>query len=96
MRPASRRFSAAVAIGSVPGRWATTPIARRTRSGSAATSIPATRAEPESAAARVERIFTVVDLPAPFGPRSPNTVPGAARKLNPRNALTGGLFLPAE
>lgn len=38
-------------IGSVPGFWATGPIARRSRSGWAATSIPATRADPESAAA---------------------------------------------
>ena len=30
----------------------------------------------------VVRIFTVVDLPAPFGPSSPKIVPGATRQAH--------------
>ncbi len=56
-----------MATGSAPEFWATTPIARRTRSGWRSTSCPATVAVPESGRARVVRILTVVDLPAPFG-----------------------------
>src|ERR1700722_14976045 len=39
--------------------------------------IPATTADPEVGAIRVPRIRTVVVLPAPFGPRKPNTSPRA-------------------
>jgi hypothetical protein len=34
----------------------------------------------------VVRIFMVVDLPAPFGPSSANTVPGITLKLTPLSA----------
>ncbi len=34
----------------------------------------------------VERILTVVDLPAPFGPSSPKIVPGATDRLTPSRA----------
>ena len=37
--------------------------------------IPATVAEPEVGASRVPSVRTVVVLPAPFGPRKPNTSP---------------------
>ena len=36
----------------------------------------------------VVRILTVVDLPAPFGPSSPNTVPAGTARLTPRTAST--------
>ena len=75
MRPDSSRFSRPVAVGSAPDRWATTPMARRTAAAWARTSRPATLADPESAWARVVRILTVVDLPAPLGPSSPKIVP---------------------
>ncbi len=65
--PCSTRFSRPVACGSMPARWPTTPIMRRTLPGSRRTSIPATRASPSSGRDRVVRILTVVDLPAPFG-----------------------------
>jgi hypothetical protein len=71
MRAASTRFSRPVAIGSEDGRCETSPILRRTASGSAATSAPATEAVPESARDSVDSTLTVVDLPAPFGPSSP-------------------------
>jgi hypothetical protein len=45
-----------------------TPIAARTRPGSAATSWPATRTWPASAGSRVDRIWTMVVFPDPFGP----------------------------
>ena len=40
---------------------------------------PATVAEPELGAIRVPSMRTVVVLPAPFGPRNPNTSPLATR-----------------
>jgi hypothetical protein len=68
--------------------WATTPIVRRTRSASAITSSPATRAVPPSGLASVVRIFTAVDLPAPLGPSSANTLPGATANDSPSSAVT--------
>ena len=42
---------------------------------SALSGIPATIAEPEVGAISVPSVRTVVVLPAPFGPRKPNTSP---------------------
>ena len=77
-----------MATGSAPLRWATTPILRRTWAGLARTSSPATIAVPESAWARVVRILTVVDLPAPLGPSRATTVPAGTAKLSPARART--------
>ena len=52
------------------------------------TSRPATRAVPASGERRVERIRTVVVLPAPLGPSTPRTVPGAASRSTPSSART--------
>ena len=60
---------------------------RRTSSGSLATSTPATRAEPDVIDSSVVSIFTVVDLPAPFGPRKPKTSPA----LDPQVDAADGL-----
>ncbi len=60
-------FSRPVAWTSTPDPWATTPIERRTRSGRAATSIPATAAVPSSACVSVVRIFTAVVFPGTVG-----------------------------
>ena len=49
------------------------PIAARTALGSRATSWPATRASPPSAPSSVDRIWTVVVLPAPLGPSRAKT-----------------------
>ena len=38
---------------------------------------------------RVVSIFPVVDLPAPFGPRHPNTPPLADRQVNPAYRFHG-------
>src|SRR5262245_55410330 len=47
---------------------------------------PATAAEPEVGAMSVPRVRTVVVLPAPFGPRKPNTSPRPTSKLTSSNA----------
>ena len=47
------------------------PMRSRTAFGSESTSWPATRAVPEVGVSNVQSIFTMVDFPAPFGPRKP-------------------------
>ena len=83
MCAASSRFSRPVAWRSVPDPCVTTPIARRTSFGCASTSMPATVAAPLVGRDSVVRILMVVDLPAPFGPSRPNTVPGRTREAQP-------------
>ena len=51
---------------------------------------PETRAWPESGRASVVRIFIVVDLPAPFGPKSPKIVPASTENVRPFSAFTPG------
>ena len=63
--------------------WPVTPIAARTASGSRARSWPATRTSPPSARISVDRICTVVVLPAPLGPSSAKTVPSATSRSMP-------------
>ena len=48
---------------------------------------PATTAEPELGAMRVPSMRTVVVLPAPFGPRNPNTSPLATLSDRPSTAV---------
>ncbi len=48
---------------------------RRTAAASVVHLVSGDRAVPEVGSARVVRILVVVDLPAPFGPSMPNTVP---------------------
>ena len=70
------RFSSPVSRLSTAENWPVTPIAARTASGSAARSWPATaRPARRRRAISVDRICTVVVLPAPFGPSSAKTVP---------------------
>ena len=66
---------------------------RRTSSRSVTTSCPATRASPEVGLASVQSMLIVVVLPAPFGPRKPNTSPTATSKFTPRTARTSSKFL---
>jgi hypothetical protein len=63
-------------------------MACRTRSGSRTTSWPATAARPSSGSVSVVSTFTVVDFPAPFGPRSPKTVPASTENPTPSSART--------
>src|ERR1051326_4222055 len=73
---------------STPCFCCTTPISRRTRGASRATSKPATCALPESARASVVRILTAVVFPAPFGPSRPKTVPDGTENVRPSSAVT--------
>ena len=75
MRAARTTLSRPVIIGAELDFWEMSPIERRTAFRSRATSCPATIARPESGSASVERILTVVDLPAPLGPSRPKTSP---------------------
>src|ERR1700735_5155066 len=61
---------------------------RRTSSRSGTTSYPATIADPELGLLSVHSMLIVVDLPAPLGPRKPNTSAIATWKLIPRTART--------
>ena len=58
----------------------------RTRFGASTTSWPSTRAVPLVGVSSVARMRTVVVLPAPFGPSSPNTEPGAMVRLRSSSA----------
>ena len=73
----SCRFSAPVSRSSTAANWPVTPIAARTALVSVATSCPATRAVPPSAFISVVSTFTVVVLPAPFGPSREKIVPAS-------------------
>ena len=88
IRAARTRFSRPVAIGSEDGLCETSRSAGAPRPGACRRRCPATTAVPASARARVDRILTVVDLPAPLGPSSPNTVPRSASKLRSSSAWT--------
>ena len=66
--------------------WPAYPITARTRSGARATSKPPTVARPALWRSKVTRIRTVVVLPDPFGPSSPNVSPAATEKLTPSSA----------
>src|SRR5450755_701300 len=57
------------------------------------TSSPATRAPPAVGLARVHSMLMVVVLPAPLGPRKPNTSPVATSKFTPRTARTSPKLL---
>src|SRR5208282_6107692 len=64
-----------------------TPIFFRTRVGCRATSSPATCASPEVGGSSVVSMRTSVVLPAPLGPRRPNTSPRWTSKLTPFTAV---------
>src|SRR5262245_61025676 len=55
--------------------------------------MPATVAVPLVGVDSVGRILMVVDLPAPFGPSGPATVPRWTVKLSPLRAVTSPYFL---
>src|SRR5918994_4266322 len=66
--------------GSSAASWSAAPIVARTFAPSATTSCPATHARPEVGGRSVVSMWTVVDFPAPFGPRNPYTSPGSTRR----------------
>src|SRR5256714_13640572 len=69
-------------------RCGTTARRDRAATGSRRTSIPASTARPLVACTRVVSTPTVVVLPAPLGPSSPNTSPWDTPKDSPSTALT--------
>src|SRR5579872_1766590 len=66
---------------------------RRTPSGSAAQSLPATATLPELGVRNVEMIRKIVDLPAPLGPISPTMPAAEISKLTLSTARNGPKFL---
>src|SRR3954468_11229688 len=82
------RFSSPVRFSSTAAFWPARPIRERSCAASRTTSRPATRAVPASGERSVERMRTVVVLPAPLGPSTPRTVPGAASSSTPSSART--------
>ena len=88
-RPA-KTFSATVRSGKTVGSWYIATIPSRCAScglpilwGS-----PSTRSPPSSGWTTPVRIFTSVDLPAPFSPTSACTAPRSIAKLTPSRACT--------
>ena len=94
MRAAISRLSRPVINGAALGFCETSPMLCRTAAGSRRTSWPATRTAPESGRDKVERMRTVVDFPAPLGPRRPKISPGRTWSVSPSRARTGGFERP--
>src|SRR5580704_17825013 len=84
----SSRFSRPVSSSWMAADCPDRPINRRTAAASRTTSRPSTRARPPSGSSSVVRIRTAVVLPAPFGPRTPSTVPRGTDRSMPRSART--------
>src|ERR1700730_8188591 len=87
------RFSSTLSSRSVVIAWGMTPIERRTSSCCLTTSKPLTRALPEVGSSSVVSMRMSVDLPAPFGPRRPNTSPSSTSKVIPLTAVKPPNFL---
>src|SRR5215203_7004459 len=68
-------------------------IRRRTPTGSAIRSHPATVAVPAVGSSRVVSMRSVVVLPAPFGPRKPTISPASTSRSTPTTARTSCFFL---
>ena len=83
------QVAAAGEARSTTASWNTTLLTGRAASGSAVDVEAATSgAVPLVGAIVVVSMPIVVDLPAPFGPSSPNTSPGATSKSIPCTAST--------
>ena len=73
--PLTVRFSCTVSLLSRQLFCHTTPIWRRMASSSLPSLCPQTAASPAVGASRVHSMLMVVDFPAPFTPRKPNSSP---------------------
>src|SRR5258707_4111494 len=82
-RPIRSRFSSPVSQLSTAETCPVTPIAGRAAPASPRRSCPRTLAVAASAGIRVDRTFTVVVLPAPFGPSSAKTSPSPMLRSTP-------------
>ena len=84
----SRSSSFPVMSGSMAASCNATPIERRTMSASVTTSYPATLADPPVGRSKVVSMRTVVDLPAPLGPRNPKISPSVTSRSTQSTAIT--------
>ena len=84
--PNNFRSSESVSRSKKAFAWSCTPMIRFTCVGFLITSIPLTRATPESGSLIPSRISMVVVFPAPFGPSIPNTSPGDTSNEIPSTA----------
>src|SRR4051812_24923584 len=87
------RFSWPVSSSSTAAYWPARPICCLSSAACSTTSRPATVALPESGLRRVVSTRTAVVLPAPFGPSSPSTLPGATSRSTPSSARTSPKLL---
>src|SRR3954454_6445714 len=81
-----RRLPRPVSFSSTAANWPASPILSRTLAASRTTSYPAMRACPASGSDKVARMRTAVVFPAPFGPRTPQTLPLGTLRSRPRSA----------
>ncbi len=88
--PTNIRFWVPVSSSSSEASCPVTPITRRTAAASRATSNPATRPVPASGKVMVVSMRTVVDFPAPLGPRTPRMRPAGT----PRSTRSTATFSP--
>ena len=79
----STRFSSPVRKPSTAENWPVTPIALRTPSGSRGEIMAGDRDVAAVAGISVDRIWTVVVLPAPLGPSRAKTEPSAISRSIP-------------
>ena len=85
--PCSRSSSRPVWRGSSAASCNATPMRNRTAPGSRATSKPATVAVPPVGVSNVHSMRTVVDLPAPFGPKNAKISPRPTSRSTPSTAV---------
>ena len=79
-------FSTALKSRSEVIAWGMTPMDWRTSLAARTMSKPLTRAVPEVGGTSVVNMRMSVDLPAPFGPSSPNTSPCSTEKFSASTA----------
>ena len=85
-RPKVARLSMTERKRSTALSWMTTEIRLRTSSGSWTGSKPSTLIRPDVGRSSVVSIFSVVVLPAPFGPSRPKIDPRRTEKVSPSTA----------
>ena len=85
-RPNSQRFSRPVRFSSTEAYCPVTPTSWRIMCGSRRTSTPKMLASPSSIGSRVASIRSIVVLPAPLGPSTPNTSPRRTSRSMPSTA----------
>ena len=80
------RFSVPVSSSSTEAYWPVSASNWRTWTASDTTSYPQTLACPPSGFSSVDRMRTIVVLPAPFGPSRASTRPASAEMSTPARA----------